>query len=473
MKDYRSLKEVQTDLKSGLITCVQLVEHYIEKIEKNKHLNAFLEVFQASALAKAAEVDEKLKKGTMGVLAGAVIGLKDNICYKDHRVSAASKILKDYESIFDATITTRILEEDAIVIGRLNCDEFAMGSSNENSAYGHVHNAANPEYVSGGSSGGSAVAVQAGLCLASFGSDTGGSIRQPASFCGIVGVKPTYGRVSRHGLIAYASSFDQIGPFTNNVEDAALLLQVVSGQDDYDTTASKRPVEKYADQLEENKPKKIAYIRQCIESEGLDPEIKERFHEKLDGLRAKGHEIEPVDFPFLDYLIPAYYVLTTAEASSNLARFDGVHFGHRSAEATDIEGTYVLSRSEGFGEEVQRRIMLGTFVLSAGYYDAYYSKAQKIRRILRDRTREIFQNFDFILTPTCPTTSFKIGENIDDPITMYLQDIFTVQANLAGVPAISVPAGIHSNGLPFGFQVMAAEFQEGPMLAFAKTISNN
>ena len=283
MKDYRSLKEVQTDLKSGLITCVQLVEHYIEKIEKNKHLNAFLEVFQASALAKAAEVDEKLKKGTMGVLAGAVIGLKDNICYKDHRVSAASKILKDYESIFDATITTRILEEDAIVIGRLNCDEFAMGSSNENSAFGHVQNAANPEYVPGGSSGGSAVAVQAGLCLASFGSDTGGSIRQPASFCGIVGVKPTYGRVSRHGLIAYASSFDQIGPFTNNVEDAALLLQVVSGQDDYDTTASKRPVEKYADQLEENKPKKIAYIRQCIESEGLDPEIKERFHEKLDG----------------------------------------------------------------------------------------------------------------------------------------------------------------------------------------------
>ena len=473
MKDYRALKEIQSDLNSGATTCVHLVEQYIKKIEDNQHLNAFLEVFSKSALEKAAEVDAKLKDGSPGILAGAVVGIKDNICYKDHKVSASSKILEGYESIYSSTVIKKLLEEDAIIIGRLNCDEFAMGSSNENSAYGNVYNAANEDYVPGGSSGGSAVAVQAGLCIASFGSDTGGSIRQPASFCGVVGLKPTYGRVSRHGLIAYASSFDQIGPFANNVEDAALLLQVVAGSDDYDTTASQKPVENYSDNMEIDSPKKIAYIRQCLESDGLDPEIKNHFDGVIKELRDKGHVVEAVDYPYLDYMIPTYYVLTTAEASSNLARFDGVHYGYRSEKATNIEDTYVLSRSEGFGEEVQRRIMLGTFVLSAGFYDAYYSKAQRIRRILRDKTRKIFEEFDFILTPTCPTTAFKIGENIDDPITMYLQDIYTVQANLSGVPAISIPAGVHSSGLPFGVQIMAADFQEGPMLAFARYMSKN
>ena len=473
MKDYRSLKAVQEDLTSGTTSCVKLVEQYLQKISANEDLNAFLEVFSQSALEKAAQVDLKIAAGNAGKLAGAVIGLKDNICYKNHQVSASSGILANYKSIYSATVTDRILSEDAIIIGRLNCDEFAMGSSNENSAFGNVLNAQNKEYVPGGSSGGSAVAVQAGLCLASFGSDTGGSIRQPASFCGIVGLKPTYGRVSRHGLIAYASSFDQIGPLTNNVEDAALLLEVIAGADDFDTTAAHKPTEEYSKTLSVSGPKKIAYIKQCIENEGIDPEIKKSMEELIDRLRNQGHVVEPVDFPFLDYLVPTYYVLTTAEASSNLARYDGVHYGNRSENANDVESTYVLSRTEGFGEEVQRRIMLGTFVLSAGYYDAYYSRAQKIRRILRDKTRAILNDYEIIITPTCPTSAFKIGEKVDDPITMYLQDIYTVQANLTGVPAISLPLGTHSNGMPFGLQLMASEFQEGLLLAFANSISKN
>ncbi|MFT7612583.1 MAG: aspartyl-tRNA(Asn)/glutamyl-tRNA(Gln) amidotransferase subunit A [Parvicellaceae bacterium] len=472
MKDYVALKEVTTDLNSGAITCVQLVEQYIQKIHANSHLNAFLEVFNDSALAKAKEVDQKIGAGTAGRLAGAVIGLKDNICYKGHKVSASSKILEGFESVFSSTVTERLLKEDAIIIGRLNCDEFAMGSSNENSAYGNVLNAANNDYVPGGSSGGSAVAVQAGLCLASFGSETGGSVRQPASFCGLVGVKPTYGRISRHGLIAFASSFDQISPFTKTIEDAALLLEVVSGTDDFDTTTSKKAVGAYTESLEDRSPKKIGYIKQCLENEGLDPEIKDHMLALIEDLKSKGHTVEPVDFPYVEYMVPTYYVLTTAEASGNLARFDGIHYGHRSELASDVDSTYVLSRSEGFGEEVQRRIMLGTFVLSAGFYDAYYSKAQKIRRVLKNKTKDIFKEYNFILTPTCPSTAFKIGA-VSDPIQMYLQDIFTVQANLTGIPAVSIPRGVHSNGLPFGVQVMADEFEEGPMLAFAASISQN
>jgi aspartyl-tRNA(Asn)/glutamyl-tRNA(Gln) amidotransferase subunit A len=472
LKDYVALKEVTTDLNSGAITCVQLVEQYIQKIHANSHLNAFLEVFNDSALAKAKEVDQKISDGTAGRLAGAVIGLKDNICYKGHKVSASSKILEGFESVFSSTVTERLLKEDAIIIGRLNCDEFAMGSSNENSAYGNVLNAANNDYVPGGSSGGSAVAVQAGLCLASFGSETGGSVRQPASFCGLVGVKPTYGRISRHGLIAFASSFDQISPFTKTIEDAALLLEVVSGTDDFDTTTSKKAVGAYTESLEDRSPKKIGYIKQCLENEGLDPEIKDHMLALIEDLKSKGHTVEPVDFPYVEYMVPTYYVLTTAEASGNLARFDGIHYGHRSELASDVDSTYVLSRSEGFGEEVQRRIMLGTFVLSAGFYDAYYSKAQKIRRVLKNKTKDIFKEYNFILTPTCPSTAFKIGA-VSDPIQMYLQDIFTVQANLTGIPAVSIPRGVHSNGLPFGVQVMADEFEEGPMLAFAASISQN
>ena len=480
MKEYRSLAQVKEDLANGQLTCVDLVRSYLTKIEEKKDLNAFLEVYPKESLERAADIDRKIADGTAGKLAGMVIGLKDNICYKGHKVSASSKILQGFESLFDATVTERLLAEDAIIIGRTNCDEFAMGSSNENSAYGDVKNPIDPTKVPGGSSGGSAAAVTAGLCLATLGSDTGGSIRQPASFCGNVGFKPTYGRVSRYGLLAYASSFDQIGPFTHCVEDAALITEVMAGMDEYDSTLSRKEVPAFSQELNYEKKGKVAYIKDCLESEGIDPEVKARTEEVIAKLKADGHEVEPVEFPYLDYMVPAYYVLTTAEASSNLARYDGIHYGYRSEnidlDASDkdaLEQTYKLSRSEGFGLEVQRRIMLGTFVLSAGYYDAYYTKGHKTRRIIQDKTNEILSEYEFIILPTCPKTAFEHGANADDPIAMYLQDIFTVQANLAGVPAISLPMGEHTNGLPFGVQVMASAFEESRLLAFSKYLMDN
>ena len=345
-----------------------------------------------------------------------------------------------------------------------------MGSSNENSAYGRVLNPINEKMVPGGSSGGSAVAVAANLCHVALGSDTGGSIRQPASFTGTVGLKPTYGRVSRWGLVAYASSFDQIGPITKSVEDAALLLEIMAGKDEYDTTASQKEVGKYSAALNENKKFKIAYLKECVESNGLDTEVKKQTLDSLQKLKESGHTVEGVDFPYLDFLVPTYYVLTTAEASSNLSRFDGVHFGYRSPNANDLESTYKKTRSEGFGKEVKRRIMLGTFVLSAGYYDAYYSKAQKVRNMIRQKTREILSQYDFIVTPSTPSTAFEFGKNSTDPIKMYLEDIFTVQANIVGCPAISVPNGIHSNGLPIGLQIMGRDFEEGNLLNIAQQI---
>ncbi len=345
-----------------------------------------------------------------------------------------------------------------------------MGSSNENSAFGNVLNPLNKKFVPGGSSGGSAVAVAAGLCHVTLGSDTGGSIRQPASFTGTVGYKPTYGRVSRYGLIAYASSFDQIGPITKTVDDAAIILEVIAGQDKNDNTSSSKKVDEYSKALLENKKYKIAYLKECVEAEGLDPEVKAAVLKQMEWLKSQGHTVEAVSFPYLEYLVPTYYVLTTAEASSNLSRFDGIHYGYRSKNATDLESTYKKSRSEGFGKEVQRRIMLGTFVLSAGYYDAYYSKGQKVRRIIHEKTNEILKNFDFILTPSTPGTAFEFGKNSADPIKMYLEDIFTVQANIAGIPAISVPCGLHSNGLPMGLQLMAGYFEDAKLLSLASKI---
>ena len=402
-----------------------------------------------------------------------VIGIKDNLCYKDHKVSASSKILEGFVSLYDATVVERLKAEDAIIIGRLNCDEFAMGSSNENSAYGNVLNPVDNSKIPGGSSGGGAAAVKAGLCLAALGTDTGGSIRQPASLCDVVGLKPTYGRVSRYGCIAYASSFDQIGPITRNIEDAAILLEVIAGADNYDSTASSKQVPSYSKKLSFSGKAKIAYLKDCMESDGLDPEIKARMNEIIILLKDKGHAVKSVDFPYLDYVVPAYYVMTTAEASSNLARYDGIHYGHRSKEAVDLDSTYKKSRTEGFGREVQRRIMLGTFVLSAGYYDAYYSKAQKVRRIIRDKTNEILTDYDFILLPTTSGTAPGIGEKMHDPIAMYLEDIFTVQANLTGSPAISIPLGQHSNGLPFGVQLIGKKFEESALMAFSNYLMNN
>ena len=463
---------MQNALNNDTTNVVDITKTYLQNIAENQHLNAFNEVYSDEALEQARLVDEKLANCSAGKLAGMVVGIKDNLCYKNHKVSASSKILDGFESLFTATSVQRLIDEDAVIIGRLNCDEFAMGSANENTIYGTVKNPLDNSKVAGGSSGGSAAAVSAGLCLVALGSDTGGSIRQPAAFCGIVGIKPTYSRVSRYGLIAYASSFDQIGPLTNNVSDAALILEVIAGKDDFDSTVSKKDVDNYSAAKFDNKPKKIAYISECLNRKGLDSEVKEFIENKIAKLKSDGHIVEPISFPYLDLLVPTYYVLTTAEASSNLARFDGVHYGYRSENITDLESTYINSRTEGFGEEVKRRIMLGTFVLSAGYHDAYFTKAQKIRRLIKDKTNEMFEEYDFVVSPTTPHTPFEIGKKQTDPTVMYLEDIFTVQANLAGNPAISLPLGKHSNGLPIGLHLMADNFKEADLFAFSKYLSS-
>jgi aspartyl-tRNA(Asn)/glutamyl-tRNA(Gln) amidotransferase subunit A len=467
-----SLQEAQTAISLGQYSLVDLVNAYLAKIEASD-LNAFNEVFSEYAKNQAEIIQAKIENGTAGKLAGMVIGFKDVISIKGQKVTSSSKIIENYTAVFNATVTTRLLQEDAIIIGRLNCDEFAMGGSNENSAFGPVLNPIDKTRVPGGSSGGSAAAVAANLCLAALGTDTGGSIRQPASFCGVVGLKPSYGRVSRHGLLAYASSFDQIGPITHNIEDAALILEIMAGADEYDSTLSQSPVPAYSSNLHFDKKVKVGYLKECIDSPGLDPEIRAAFLKLIEELKQHGHTVEPVSFPYLEYLIPTYYVLTTAEASSNLSRYDGIHFGYRSAEAAGIENTYVKSRSEGFGAEVKRRIMLGTFVLSSGYYDAYYAKGQKVRRIIKEATDRLLESSDFLLLPTTPTPAFKLGENTADPVTMYLQDIFTVQANLAGIPAISLPLAQTANGLPFGIQLMAPHFKEAELLGFSQTLFNN
>ena len=469
MSNYRRITEIQADIRSGKTSCVQLVKEYIARIEENKHLNAFLEVWAEEALEKAEKLDQKFKSGTSGRLAGAVIGIKDNLAYKGHKVSASSKILEGFESLYTATAVQRLLDEDAIILGRTNCDEFAMGASNENSAFGLVRNAADPERVPGGSSGGSAVAVQANLVHATLGSDTGGSIRQPAAFCGLFGIKPTYGLISRWGLLAYASSFDQIGPLTHSLEDNMLLTEIMAGSDEHDATVSDRSAPRY--QLETSDKKyTFAVMRQAIDHPGLDPDVKAETVSLIKKLQDKGHTVSYFDFEYLDYLVPTYYVLTTAEASSNLSRYSGLLYGHRSQHASDLESTFTLSRSEGFGEEVKRRIMLGTFVLSSDYYDAYYSKAQKVRRIIQNKTREVLSGADAILIPTTSTPAFKLGEKAKNPIAMYLADLFTVQANIAGNCAMSIPVATSSSGLPIGMQLMCGEFEEQNLYRIASEI---
>lgn len=467
MEAYKSYLSAKKDILAGKISCTELVQHFLQKIDENKHLNVFLDVYTEEALLSAAKVDEKIKQGNAGKLAGLVIGIKDVLVYKDHAVRAGSKILKGFESQFTATAVERLIAEDAIIIGMQNCDEFAMGSSNENSAYGPTLNAADTGRVPGGSSGASAVSVQAGLCMAALGTDTGGSVRQPAAFCGVVGLKPTYSRISRYGLIAYASSFDCIGIFTNNIEDNALILEVIAGEDENDSTVSHKAVEAYSQKLAFNKKAKIAIIPETLESAGLNPEIKERTLAVIEKLKAEGHTVEEVHSHLLDFILPTYYILTTAEASSNLSRFDGVRYGHRTEKASNLEEMYKMTRSEGFGEEVKRRIMLGTFVLSASYYDAFYTKAQKVRRLIKEETENILSKYDFIIMPTTPTTAFKLGEHSLDPIEMYLADIYTVQANICGLPAISIPNGVDSEGLPIGLQLLGKAFKEDEIYAFS------
>jgi len=471
---YTSLSQVQAELQSGNITMQAIVEHYLQQIENSQQLNIYVEVYADEARAKAKALDQQITADPtkLGRLHGMVVSHKDVICYKDHGVTAGSKILEGFESLFSATAIERLLNEDAIIIGRVNCDEFAMGSTNETSHYGPTRNGADPDKIPGGSSGASAVAVQMDTCLISLGSDTGGSVRQPAGFCGVLGLKPSYGRISRHGLLAYGSSFDQIGILAHSITDIASSLEVMAGADAFDSTVSQTEVPPYPQLLAKAGPKKIAYFKTALEHPELDPEIKAAAEQLVKQLQTEGHTVEAVPFDYLDYMIPAYYVLTTAEASSNLSRYDGVRFGYRAPNTKTLLETYKKSRTEGFGTEVKRRIMLGTFVLSSGYYDAYYAKAQKVRQLVYQATKEILTAYDFIMMPTAPGTAWNLGESLDDPVKMYLADIFTVQANMCGIPALAMPMGTHSNGLPMGIQFMADTLEEAALLNFAQQIQN-
>jgi len=450
------------------------VQNFLENIKTIEHLNAFLQVFEEEALQKAAELDSKISSGVKtGKLAGLVFAVKDNIAIKGKKLTCGSRILKNFESIYNATAIERILNEDGIIIGKTNLDEFAMGSSNENSAFGPVKNPHDETRVPGGSSGGSAVAVAKKTCDVALGSDTGGSIRQPAAFCGVFGLKPTYGRVSRYGLVAFASSFDCIGPITNDTETIAKVMEVISGYDEKDSTSSNIPVQKFTELISQA-PEKIK-IGLPVEffKEGLDEEIKSKIFECVDFLKSNSFEFKEISLPHLEYSIADYYLLTTAEASSNLSRYDGVKYGSRIDNPLSLKDMYTRTRDEYFGTEVKRRIMLGTFVLSAGYYDAYYRKAQKVRRLIQNDFLQAFQEVDLIISPTTPTTAFKLGEKVDDPLSMYLSDIFTTSANLAGIPAMNIPVGFDSKNLPIGMQLMANHFREDLILQVSNFIEKN
>ena len=454
-------------LVSGATSVERVTGEFLDAIAAGKRLNAFLSVFQDQAMEQARSVDRKLAEGKGGALAGMVVAVKDVLCVTGERTTCGSKMLENFVSVYDATAVSRLRAADAVLIGKTNMDEFAMGSSTENSAFGPVRNPVDETKVPGGSSGGSCVAVAAGMAHAALGTDTGGSIRQPAAFCGVVGLKPTYGRVSRYGLVALSSSFDQIGPFANSVRDAARVLQVIAGHDDRDSTSADVAVPAYEAALKNDvRGKRIGLPVEAF-GEGLSPDIRRAIDRCVDLLRAGGAVISDVRLPHSPYNISTYYILMTAEASSNLARYDGARYGHRSEEAHDMASMYTRSRSEGFGPETKRRIMLGTYVLSAGYYDAYYRKAQRVRRLIQGDFFQAFRNVDCLLMPTTPTTAFGSGEKIDDPLAMYLSDIYTVSANLAGIPAISVPCGTAARGLPIGVQVLGPQFGESLLLNVA------
>src|SRR6056297_1663796 len=499
-----NLLSTQEQLKSGELKLPDLARSYLDIIKsKNPEINAFTAYDEDSVLKQAADLQKKIDSGKAGQLAGAVVGVKDVISEKGKKLTCSSNILENFEAVYNATVIDKLHSQDALLIGRLNMDEFAMGSSTENSIHGSTKNPHDVSKVPGGSSGGSAAAVAAGMCNVSLGSDTGGSIRQPASYCGVVGLKPTYSRVSRYGLVAYASSFDSIGPFAHNVTDAAVLLEHISGHDPHDNSSSDRKVEKYSEGLDDLSRKLTVGVPKEYFSDGLDPEIKDGIDAQLKALEKMNVELRAVTLPHMKYAISAYYILATDEASSNLARYDGVRYGHRAdfkkieeelskdreelrnsmkgKSTAAIENAFVdldsplvrlykKSRTEGFGKEVKRRILLGTYVLSAGYYDAYYAKAQKVRRLIKNDFLKAFESVDVIVSPTAPTTAFKIGEKSNDPLQMYLNDIYTISANLAGICGISVPAGNHSNGLPYGIQFMGNSFHEKDILTAARRI---
>jgi aspartyl-tRNA(Asn)/glutamyl-tRNA(Gln) amidotransferase subunit A len=448
---------------AGKENCEERVREHIAVIRKRNRLNAFVEVFEEESLAAARSADAPSGNKERGSLTGMVVAVKDVLCVEGKQTTCGSRILAGFTSLYDAAVVRKLRDAGAIILGRTNMDEFAMGSSNENSAYGPVLHPIDESRVPGGSSGGSAVAVAAGMATVALGTDTGGSIRQPAGLCGIVGLKPTYGRVSRYGLIAFASSFDQIGPFAHSVRDAARVLQVIAGHDPNDSTSANLPVPDYLAACDRNvRGLKIGLPKEYF-SDALQKEIRSAIDRRIDQLRSAGAEIVEISLPHTEYTISTYYILAAAEASSNLARFDGARYGRRSETAGDMESMYVKSRSEGFGAEVKRRIMLGTYVLSSGYYDAYYRKAQQVRRLIQDDFNNAFRTVDCILTPVTPTTAFKLGEKTNDPLTMYLSDIFTVSANLAGIPGLSVNAGYDAAGLPIGIQLLGKHFDEATL----------
>jgi aspartyl-tRNA(Asn)/glutamyl-tRNA(Gln) amidotransferase subunit A len=468
----KTLAELRDGIAAGSVKAVDLASTYYERIEQvNPRLNVYLSLTKERAMEQAAKVDAAAKRGdSLGPLAGIPMGIKDVLVMKGAPSTAGSKILKGYRPPYDATVVTKLEAAGAVLLGKLNCDEFAMGSSNENSAYGPVRNPVDTERVPGGSSGGSAAAVAANMAVATLGSDTGGSIRQPASFCGVVGVLPTYGRVSRYGLIAFASSLDRVGPFAAHVRDAATMLGVIAGHDINDATSSPAPVPDYA--AESDKPVEGLRIGVPAEyfGEGLEPEVRANIENGINALKAAGCTVKPVSLPHTRFAIPVYYLVATAEASANLARFDGVRYGYRSASSETLSAMYSHSRDEGFGAEVKRRILLGTYALSAGYYDAYYLKAQQVRRLLAEEFLRAFDEVDAIVTPTAPTPAFKIGEKTGDPLAMYLADIYTVTASLAGICGVTVPCGVTKAGLPVGMQVLAAHLNEGTAFRVARAV---
>jgi len=459
---------------SGSTTAVALAEqHYRQIAAGDREIHSYLSLSRERALEQAAKIDAMAQRGdVLPPLAGVPVGIKDVLVMRGAPATAGSHILKGYRPPYDATSVTKLEAAGAVLLGKLNCDEFAMGSSNENSAYGPVRNPRALDHVPGGSSGGSAAAVAADFAVASLGTDTGGSIRQPAAFCGVVGVLPTYGRVSRYGLIAFASSLDRVGPFTKNVKDAATVLEVLAGHDAMDATSSTSPVADYVAGLAEPVAGLRVGVPEEYFGEGLDPEIREAIEKVLDGLKAAGCVIKKVNLPHTKYAVPTYYVIATAEASSNLSRFDGVRYGLRDAEAKSLSAMYRKTRDAGFGPEVKRRILLGTYALSAGYYDAYYKKAQQVRTLLTRDFLAAFNEVDVLVAPVTPTPAFKLGEKTDDPLKMYLEDIYSVAASLAGICGVSVPCGETKASLPIGVQILGRHFDERTMLRVAKAVED-
>src|SRR5438876_885146 len=464
-----TIDSVRSAIADSKTSAIALAEAFYAKIESDDpKIGAFLILSKERALAKAAQIDDLAQKGKdLPPLAGVPVAIKDVMVTKDVRTTAGSKILGNYVPPYDCTAVARLEAAGAVVLGKLNCDEFAMGSSNENSAWKPVHNPRDLSRVPGGCSGGSAAAVAADMAVATLGSDTGGSIRQPASFCGVVGLKPTYGRVSRYGLIAFASSLDHIGPLTKTARDAAIMLRTIAGRDPMDSTSADLPVPDYVAEIDKPvKGLKVGVAKEYF-GEGLEPETRAAIETAIEKLAGLGCEIIEVSLPHTKYAIPAYYLVATAEASSNLARFDGVRYGHRASGARTLSDMYRRSRDEGFGAEVKRRIMLGTYALSAGYYDAYYLKAQRVRSLLTRDFEDAFKKVDVIVGPTSPTPAFKLGEKVDDPLAMYLADIYTVTANLAGIPGVSIPVGTTKEKLPIGMQIFGKHFDEATILRVA------